>query len=386
MFITILVIIIVVMGAAGIALSRSKKENKKSWIKFFAKGKDAGFSLGEIEMLRRLAVRNHLDDPSILFWSQHELDNCIRKLVRSARLSDGDHATQDFLSKLYDYRQKIEMEKPRIKKGIQETRQIEEGQSLRILLEGSGVFGSKILKNTSQYITIVRPNSSKIPSSFSWTGSTISVYFWREDDAGYVFDTEVEDEVFSKGTVSLKINHGKTLSRTQKRRSVRIKLHKPAFFYFLSNEGPSNSIEMEPGLKCFIENLSDTGCGVLIGGKAPSGMGIKVQFILNNVPICISGMVRSTDYNEEKNLSFLHVEADPMTVETRNHILSEVFGMLPEEDDLPFRVLDEEANVEASAEEISEETADNISDEAIDEISAETVEIVDSSAMQNNAL
>jgi hypothetical protein len=33
-----------------------------------------------------------------------------------------------------------------------------------------------------------------------------------------------------------------------------------------------------------------------------------------------------------------------MSLETRNHILGEVFGMLPEEDDeLPFRVLDEEA-------------------------------------------
>jgi len=379
MFITILVIIIVVMGAAGLALNKSKKENKKSWVKFFAKGKDAGFSLGEIELLRRLAVRNNLDDPSILFWSQHELDNCIRKLVRSTRLSGGgDQATQDFLSKLYDYRKKIEMEKPRIKKGIQDTRQIEEGQGLRILLEGSGVFGSKIIKNTSQSITIARPNSSKLPLSFSWNGAALSVYFWREDDAGYVFDTEVQDEVLSKGSPSLKINHGKTLSRTQKRRSVRIKLHKPAFLYFLGHEGPSNSIEMEPGLKCFIENLSDTGCGVLIGGRAPSGMGIKVQFILNNVPVCISGMVRSTDYNDEKNQSFLHVEADPMDIETRNHVLGEVFGMLPEEDDLPFRVLDEEADVEAAAEEMSAET--------VEEITSETIEEVDSSVMQNNAL
>jgi hypothetical protein len=41
-----------------------------------------------------------------------------------------------------------------------------------------------------------------------------------------------------------------------------------------------------------------------------------------------------------------------MNIETRNTILGEVFGMLPEEDDLPFRVLDEEADVESSAEEI----------------------------------
>jgi hypothetical protein len=75
MFVTILVIIIIIAGIAGLMLSQSKKDSKKSWIKFFAKGKDAGFSLGEIELLRRLAVKSHLDDPSSLFWSQHQLDN-----------------------------------------------------------------------------------------------------------------------------------------------------------------------------------------------------------------------------------------------------------------------------------------------------------------------
>jgi hypothetical protein len=37
-----------------------------------------------------------------------------------------------------------------------------------------------------------------------------------------------------------------------------------------------------------------------------------------------------------------------MEPETRNHILGEVFGMLPEEDEeLPFKILDEEAAEEA---------------------------------------
>jgi c-di-GMP-binding flagellar brake protein YcgR len=376
MLVTILVIVIITAGFAGLVLSQSNKGNKKSWIKFFAKGKDAGFSLGEIELLRRLAVRSGLSDPSSLFWSQYELDNCIRNMVRSVRLSGGgDKSSQDFLSKLYDYRTRVEMKKPRIRNGISATRQIEEGQSLRFLLEGQGVFGSKILKNTSQFITINRPNSSRLPPKFSWVGAAISVYFWREDDAGYVFDTAVQDEVFSKGKFALKINHGTTLSRTQRRRSVRIKLHKAAFLYFPGHEALSNSIELKPGLKCFIENLSDSGCGVLIGGNAMAEMGIKVQFILNNTPICISGIVRSTEYDEEKNQSLLHVEANAMNIETRNHILGEVFGMLPEEDDLPFRILDDEAE-EAEDEETGVEIA-------VNEITAETA---DTSAMQDNAL
>jgi c-di-GMP-binding flagellar brake protein YcgR len=251
---------------------------------------------------------------------------------------------QDFLSKLYDYRKKIEMEKPRIKKGISSSRQIGDGQVLRILVAGSGVFKSQIVKNTAQYLTISRPTSSKLPMNFSWIGLKISVYFWREDDAGYVFDSDVLDEVFSKGIASLKISHSDSLFRTQKRKSVRVKLHKSAFLYLITNEDDAGKMEVNPGLKCFLEDLSDSGCAVTIGGKAMVGLRVKAQFALNNVPIVMSGTVRSVEFNEDLNRSHLHIEADPLPIDMRNHILGEVFGMLPEEEeDLPFRLLDEEA-------------------------------------------
>jgi len=214
---------------------------------------------------------------------------------------------------------------------------------LRILVTGSGVFKSQIVKNISQYLTISRPTSNKLPGSFSWQGLKISVYFWREDDAGYVFDSEVLDEVFSKGIASLKIAQSDTLFRTQKRKSIRVKLHKSAFLYLLANEDEVSKIEVNPGLKCFLEDLSDTGCAVTIGGKAVAGLRIKVQFALNNIPIVMSGTVRSVEYKEDINRSLLHIEADPLPIEIRNQILGEVFGMLPEEeDDLPFRMLGEE--------------------------------------------
>ena len=346
MVLPILVIIVVVSGIIILIYSLVNKE-KSGWIQFYAKGKDAGFSFKEIELLRRLAVKSSLDDPSSLFWSQSQLDVCIRSLVRSIHLSGGgadDQKNQDFLSKLYDFRKKIEMEKPRIKNGISNSRQISEGQNLRILVHGTGVFKSQIIKNTNQYITITRPVSGKLPGSFTWQGLKISVYFWREDDAGYVFDSDVQDEVFSKGIASLKIAHAETLFRTQKRKSIRVKLHKSAFLYMLVSDEDINKIEVNPGLKCFLEDLSDTGCAVTIGGKALAGLRIKVQFALNNIPIVMSGTVRSAEYKEDLNRSLLHVEADPLPIEIRNQILGEVFGMLPEEEeDLPFRVLGEEA-------------------------------------------
>ena len=346
MFLPIVIIVIAVSGIVILILSVTNKE-KSGWLQFYAKGKDSGFSFREIELLRKLAVKSNLEEPASLFWSQNQLDMCIRSLVRSMNLAGGadEQVNQDFLSKLYDFRKKLEMEKPRIKHGISNSRQVSDGQNLRVLVAGSGVFKSQIVKNTAQYMTISRPTSTKLPGTFSWQGLKLSVYFWREDDAGYVFDSEVMDEVFSKGIASLKIAHSDSLFRTQKRKSIRVKMHKSAFLYILTNEEDIGKIEINPGLKCFLEDLSDTGCAITVGGKSESGLRVKVQFALDNIPVCMSGTVRSTTFNEDTNRSVLRIEADTLPIETRNHILGEVFGVSAdeEEDDLPFRILEDEA-------------------------------------------
>jgi len=339
-----LAIIVIVSGLLVLVFSLTNKE-RTGWVQFYAKGKDSGFSFREIELLRQLAVKSKLDEPASLFWSQNQLDQCIRSLVKGMHFSGSinDQQNQAFLSKLYDFRKKVEMQKPRIKSGISNSRQINDGQNLRILVPGSGVFKSQIIKNTNSYITISRPVSSKVSGTLPWQGLKISVYFWRMDDAGYVFDTEVQDEVFSKGLSSLKVSHSDSLFRTQKRKSIRVKMHKPAFLYLLTGEEEINKIEAEPGLKCFMENLSDTGCAITIGGKGTADLRVKVQFALNNTPVSMGGTVRSVEYKEDLDRSILHIEADPLPIEVRNKILGEVFGMLPEdEEDLPFRMLEKE--------------------------------------------
>lgn len=124
-----------------------------------------------------------------------------------------------------------------------------------------------------------------------------------------------------------------------------MKMHKQAFLYLVKDNEPSHKLEIDPGLKCFLEDLSDTGCAVMVAGKTESGLRVKIQFALDNVPICISGIVRSTSYKDDTNRSVLRIEADPLPMEIRNHILCQMFGTSPDDDDdLPFRVLDDEAS------------------------------------------
>ena len=344
----ILFIAAIALGLIFLLVSRSKKEGKGSWVRFVSRGREAGFSFKEIEMLRHLAGQCNLEYPISLFTTQSQLDKCIYSLVRSINMAgtSDDQGNQNFLSKLYDHRKKIELERAEIKNTLANSHQISEGQVLKILVTGTGVFRSQVVKNTNQYLTISRPiNSKKSAISMRWQGLKISVYFSREDDAGYVFDCDVLDEVFSLGIPSLKISHGEKLFRTQKRKSVRVKIHKAAFLYLVAINEPPHKLEMDPGLKCFLEDISDTGCAVTVGGKADAGLRVKVQFALDNTAICMTGTVRSVDFDEGANRSVLHIESEPLPVESRIHILGEVFNMMPPEEDeeeLPFRVEENE--------------------------------------------
>jgi hypothetical protein len=49
------------------------------------------------------------------------------------------------------------------------------------------------------------------------------------------------------------------------------------------------------------------------------------------------------DYKEAENTSLLHIESDELPLETRNHILAEVFGMIDDGESLPFRLTNEQA-------------------------------------------
>ena len=346
----ILPIVVSIVCAFGVIFYfyyRSKKGSGVNWSQFNAKAKGAGFSPKEAELLRNLALQCDLKDPYSLFSSQSQLDLCLSSLIKAVNKSGAldNLETQAFLSRLFDYRKKIEMNRSSSGDNIVTTRQIEEGQSLKILVPGVGIYFSQVVNNTTQFMTISRPVNSKNAPTISWNKVKISVYFQREDDAGYVFDTEVMDEVLSKGVLALKIPHCESLSRTQKRKSKRIKMNKAAYMYLVSPTEPPHTIESEPGLKCFMEDLSDTGCAFTVGGKAESGMRVKVQFGIGSKAVCMSGIVRSTSYKEDTNRSVIRMEADPLPISARIIILGEVFSISAnaDEEELPYRVLDNEA-------------------------------------------
>jgi len=343
------VFILIILTLAILYIKQAKKESQGNWVQFYAKGKEAGFSIKEMEQLRKMAMGSHIENPASIFHSQKQLEICIKYLVRTVRMSQDaeEVGLHDLLSRLFDYVKKLEMESIDVKSSITSSRQMDEGHLLKILVPGTGVFKAEVVKNSVSNLIISRPVNSKVTSAMQWLGLTISVYFWRDDDAGYVFDTEVIDEVFSKGISSLKIQHCDSLFRTQRRKSLRVKLRKPAFLYLASSDDLPGRIEKLPGLNCILDDISDTGCAFNVNGKAAEGLRLKVQFALDRVPVCMLGTVRSVEYDGAADVSLVRMEADPLPMDMRNHVMSEVFQMLPDDDDdeLPFREVEEAADI-----------------------------------------
>jgi HEPN domain-containing protein len=327
-----IIIIIVLASAAAIivfAVRKNRDGNKVSWTQFYAKGAEAGFSNANIRLLKSLAQYSGMKYPAALFWSQKQVDACIKNFIYDIKQKKTEFLSenQEFLAKLYEIRKKMEMDRPIYKNGITSSRYIDELQAVQVVVSDAGTFKSKIASNTSGSICIERPDSSALPLNFSWKHKTIMLYFWRKNDAAYCMETRVIDEAFSNNPPLLKISHSDKLVRTQNRKSPRAKTHIAATLYNAGNGDVPEKPSVTPGIRCHVEDISDSGCCVATEGMASIGMRVIMRFAIDEMPISIGGVVRGVNYDEGKNTSLLHIESDIIPVNVKNKIFSILFNI-----------------------------------------------------------
>lgn len=305
----------------------------KTKIKFFITGIDAGFSMSDALLLWNVSQICELDEPTTLFFSLPALTKCMTQITNQASADNQIDSPkyQTLLSKLFAYRTKIQNESDN-KKGLTSTETLESGQRLRIILPGKGVFASKIINNGKMLIiTIPKKNDIITISAEEWVGKVINVYFWRKGDAQYVFDTVVVQTGIYLGKSTLYVKHSYNLTRTQKRRSVRAKCEIYADLFFIKkSDNNEQIIESKNGFRCLLQDISESGALIKIGGKGRENIKIKLQFSIQNKLIIMTGIVRKVEYNIEKNQSLLHFECTHIEQSMKNEILAYVYNMLPE--------------------------------------------------------
>ncbi len=327
-----ILIAIIIISILFIALA-SVYSVFKHKIQFFITGLDSGFSIADIALLWKVSQICDLDIPNSLFYSIDALSKCMTQITTQAS-NDGTDKSQKFqtlLSKLYDYRTKIQNESDD-KKGMSTTRSLEKGQKLRIILPGKGVFASEIVNNGNQMvINVPKQKDMIIIPGEQWVGKVVSVYLWKTGDARYVFDTTVTEHGLYLGKSALFLKHSANLVRTQKRKSVRVKCQINATLYIVRKGVTDiNRIETQNGYRCILEDISESGALIKIGGKGAQNVKLKLQFTMHNHLILMVGIVRTVEYNAEKNQSLLHFECTHIEQQMKNEILSFVYNTLPE--------------------------------------------------------
>jgi hypothetical protein len=333
--ILLLALAVVVLALVTLAIVLQGRR-EYSWFQFYLKGKSAGFTIAEINELKLAALQTKLQEPAAAFHSVRGFDACIKAVARRQKSAgiEKEQKSISFIGKLYAYRKKLERSKARHAEGIRSSRKIGDGQALRILVQDVGVYESAVLENSDRYLVLSYPSGRKIPKGFKWAGQRISIYFWRKEDASYVFDSFVMDQVEMRSIQVLHVSHSDSLFRSQKRRSIRAKSRIPAYLYLLKRiEGAYEKPEKALGMRCVIQDLSEEGFAAFIGGKAKPGLQVKVQFMIESNEVVMSGVTKAVEYNSEKNQSLLHVQALAPSAKTRSIILTYVFNAFVSVDD-----------------------------------------------------
>lgn len=328
---TLILIIILIIAAVALRVIYVLFKDK---INFFITGLDSGFSMPDLFMLWNVATVCELDSPTSLFYSMGSLSKCMTKLTALSETEGNDPTTksQKLLSKLFDYRTKLQHDSDE-KKGISNTRELDKGQKLRVVFPGKGVFSSVIL-NDGNNIVISVPKQDNIITitADEWVGHSISVYFWRKGDARYVFDTTVLQSGLFIGEAALYLKHSSNLLRTQKRKSVRVQCQiLGTLFIMKKTDVDYTAVETRNGYKCLIQDISESGALIKIGGKGVPNINIKIQYSINNRLIVMYGVIRTVEYHEEKNQSLLHFECTHIEPIMRNEVLTFVYNTIPDE-------------------------------------------------------
>lgn len=295
------------------------------WVRFYTRGREAGFRFAEISLLRRATLETKMDDPVAVFSSTRVLDRLLRDLVGLQTQDDSEG--HRLVGRIFDFRRRIELNHPRYRRGLPSTRELVPGQRLKLTL-GGVPYQVTLVENLRRYMAVSYPLGRGLAPGFSWKGQRINVYFWRKDDAGYHFESRVVEDFLTRQVPLVYLSHSDSLTRSQKRGSVRVATDLTCHIQNLRSLAEANEeFEPQPGYRCRLVDLSEDGFALLVGGKAKVGLVLKVQFLLEGEPVVLCGTIRGATYDQERNRSVLHLEAAPPSDRMRNRILTFVYDL-----------------------------------------------------------
>jgi c-di-GMP-binding flagellar brake protein YcgR len=261
-----------------------------------------GLSSIQADILLNLVQMCKVKQPFLIFTSSGLLDDVLKKGLYSIENSKSfsDEEKERRKAVLFDIKQVLESN---TRKGIslKTTHFLRPGQTLTVTPETGGHYPSKLVSNMQDFLSVLAPTDTASAGTRWQRGTKLSVYFWRDADAGYSFISKVLGYDTVKGYPCMLIQHGKALRREQRRRNKRRPIMRACFFYpiRIAETGYGRKAEK----KAIVENhlrslgtvvdLSAGGCAVQALAPFEPGSLVMIEFDIDRkAPIRAFGKVK----------------------------------------------------------------------------------------------
>lgn len=298
---------------------------------FFARGKELGLSTKEIRILKKAADYLKLERPLTLLGSTEHLDCAISRIsLILEKEGYSNIEVVDLLDELYNFKKKIEITKRDRINAIESTREIDTKQQVKVVPgSSSSPFIGTIIENDTDYLLVDFSLDPNFPANSRFDGA-VNVYFWKQGDAGYYFETVIIDGSLNR---KWKIAHSNSLIRNQKRVDFRVDVDVPGYVYKLTDISKrNNKKEGFTGTFVQLKNISDRGAALLINGRVSKGEALKLEFKLLKKHIVLNGILIETQYDSRLNCSLLRFKFIEPDIETLYSIRSFIYNINNEQD------------------------------------------------------
>lgn len=325
-FLVIWLVTLSLLVAILIQRKMKPKTRKQFSTEFNQMALSVGLNKGDIKEIKALLSHAGITKPYLIFSDPKLLDSIINENVGHI---DKLHLPPDEKQKrilfLFEIKRKIYNHFISIREGLGSTLEIEPNQLLSLTITGVGKFYSVVIINDRKNLVINIPEV-KDPLSIPWKDKNVEVYFWRYNDAGYVFKTHIDNVIINEKMQALLLSHTDSVKRIQRREYPRRKCRFDCKFFKFSlstNEDGKPILLLGKTRYGVIIDVSPSGASIVSDSSLVKNNLVKVEFDIEEEGVIAYGKVINSV--KKKNVYIIHIQFQRISDKSKNTIYKFVY-------------------------------------------------------------
>ncbi|OHD55805.1 MAG: hypothetical protein A2Y33_14305 [Spirochaetes bacterium GWF1_51_8] len=325
----VLVLTISVLIAVLVHNMQKKQKGKPFSTEFNQLALSVGLSKNDIKEVKDILVKSGISKPYLIFSDAGLLEKVVLENIQGIEKSNlSPEEKEKRILSLFEIKRKIYNHYYSMREGLRSTMEIEANQLLSMKVGSLGKFYTILIMNDRKNLICSMPEI-KEPFSLDWKDKPVEIYFWRYNDAGYIFKSTIENVVNSKRLQSLLIAHTADIKRIQRREYPRRKARFTSkFFRFsitTSEQGKPVALLGKTHFGVVID-ISPGGASIMSDEPVKKGSNLKLDFSINEESYIAYGSV--LNIVKKKNMFIIHLQFHRMSDRVKNTIYRYVYNYI----------------------------------------------------------